>query len=155
MGAQLQGGGGSGRRVGLAGGRSRAYRPMADINVTPFVDVMLVLLVVFMVTAPLLTSGVPIDLPQSDAKPINEDDNKPLEISIDGNGTIFIGEEKVKQDRLVNMLAAMTNNDPERRIFIRADQGLDYGRVMKVLGALNGAGFRKVALLSDTSTKRP
>ncbi len=154
MGAQLQGGGG-GRRVGLAGGRSRAYRPMADINVTPFVDVMLVLLIVFMVTAPLLTSGVPVDLPKSDAKPITDDDNKPLEITIDAKGELFIGEESVKQDRLINMLAAMTNNDPERRIFIRADAGLDYGRVMSVLGALNGAGFRKVALLSNPSTKRP
>lgn len=154
MGGQLQGSGGN-RRVGLAGGRSRAYRPMADINVTPFVDVMLVLLVVFMVTAPLLSSGVPVDLPKSDAKPINEDDNKPLEITLNGEGEIFIGEEEVKQDRLINMLEAMTNNDPERRIFIRADLTLDYGRVMSVLGSLNGAGFRKVALLSDPSTRSP
>ena len=154
MGAQLQGSGG-GRRGGLAVGRSRAYRPMAEINVTPFVDVMLVLLIVFMVTAPLLTSGVPVDLPKSDAKAINENDNKPLEITIDSKGEIFIGEENVKQDRLINMLSAMTNNDPERRIFIRADSKLDYGKVMAVLGSLNGAGFRKVALLSNPSTKRP
>lgn len=154
MGGQLQGSGGS-RRVGLAGGRSRAYRPMSDINVTPFVDVMLVLLVVFMVTAPLLTSGVQVDLPKSDAKPINDEDRKPLEITIDKDGALFIGEEKVKQDRLVNMLSAMTNSDADRRIFIRADQSLDYGRVMNVLGLLNGAGFRKVALLSESSTKSP
>lgn len=146
MGAQLQGGKG---RVGKAGGRSRAYRPMADINVTPFVDVMLVLLVVFMITAPLLTAGVDINLPKSDAAPITDEDNKPLEVSITDKGTIFIGETEVQRDRLVNLLSAMTNNDAERRIFIRADQGLSYGHVMDVLGALNKAGFRKVALLSD------
>lgn len=152
MGAQLQGGGRKGRG-GTAGGRSRAFRPMAEINVTPFVDVMLVLLVVFMITAPLLSAGVPVDLPKSDAKAIHDKDNKPLEITLDNKGKIFIGETEVKQSRLVNMLAAMTNNDPERRIFIRADQSLDYGKVMSVLGALNGAGFRKVALLSDPAHK--
>lgn len=154
MGAQLQGGG-SRRSVGLAGGRSRAYRPMSEINVTPFVDVMLVLLVVFMVAAPLLTSGVPVDLPKSDAKAITQEDNKPLEVSIKKGGEIYIGETEVKEARLINMLSAMTNNDPERRIYIRADQTLDYGQVMRVLGSLNGAGFRKVALLSEASTKRP
>lgn len=147
MGAQLQSRG----RIGKAGGRSRAYRPMSDINVTPFVDVMLVLLVVFMITAPLLTSGVDVNLPRSDASPITDEDNKPLEISITDNGYIFIGETEVQRDRLVNLLTAMTNNDPERRIFIRADQSLNYGKVMDILGALNGAGFRKVALLSNPS----
>lgn len=150
MGAQLQQ-----SRIGQAGGRSRAYRPMADINVTPFVDVMLVLLVVFMITAPLLTAGVPVDLPKSEAKPISEEDKKPLEISLTKDGNIFIGETEVKGDRLVNLLSAMTNNDPERRIFLRADQGLPYGRVMEVLGSLNGAGFKKVALISEPSAKRP
>lgn len=147
MGAQLQ----SKSRVGKAGGRSRAYRPMSDINVTPFVDVMLVLLVVFMITAPLLTAGVDINLPKSDAAPITDEDNKPLEISITDKGTLFIGETEVQRDRLINLLTAMTNNDSERRIFIRADSTLDYGRVMDILGALNRAGFRKVALLSDPS----
>ncbi len=150
MGAQLQQ-----SRIGQAGGRSRAYRPMADINVTPFVDVMLVLLVVFMITAPLLTAGVPVDLPKSEARPISEEDKKPLEISLTKEGNIFIGETEVKGDRLVNLLSAMTNNDPERRIFLRADQGLPYGRVMEVLGSLNGAGFKKVALISEPSAKRP
>lgn len=154
MGAQLQGNS-SGRNIGLAGGRSRAYKRMSEINVTPFVDVMLVLLVVFMITAPLLTSGVPVDLPKSNAKAISDEDNKPLEITINSKGDLFIGEEQVKRDRLVNMLAAMTNNDSERRIFIRADESLDYGHVMGILGDLNGAGFRKVALLSNPSIKRP
>lgn len=147
MGAQLQ----TGSRRGIAGGRSRAYRPMADINVTPFVDVMLVLLVVFMITAPLLTSGVSVDLPESDAKQIAEQDNKPLEITVTAGGQIYIGDTEVKQDRLINLLSAMTNNDPNRRIFVRGDQTLSYGTVMDILGSLNGAGFRKVALISEKS----
>lgn len=151
MGAQLQ----SKSRIGLAGGRSRSYRPMSEINVTPFVDVMLVLLVVFMVTAPLLTAGVPIDLPESEAKPITEEDNKPLEISITPKGEIYLGETLVKRERLVNMLTAMTRNDPDRRIFIRGDKTLDYGMVMDVLGALNKAGFHKVALISEPAKPTP
>lgn len=147
MGVQLQSG--SGNR-GLAGGRSRAYRPMAEINVTPFVDVMLVLLVVFMITAPLLTAGVPVDLPQSEAKAIAEQDNKPLEVTVTGEGTIFVGETEVKKSRLVSLLSAMTNNDPDRRIFVRGDKAISYGQIMEVLGALNEAGFSKVALISET-----
>ncbi len=138
-------------RLGRAGTRSRAYRPMSEINVTPFVDVMLVLLVVFMITAPLLTSGVDINLPQSDAKPITEEDNKPLEISITQKGEIYVGETEVERERLINLLSAMTKDDPDRRIFIRGDQTLSYGKVMDILGALNKAGFRKVALLSEPS----
>lgn len=142
-------------RIGQAGGRSRAYRPMSEINVTPFVDVMLVLLVVFMISAPLLTAGVPVDLPKADSKPVQDQDNKPLELTLTGDGKIFIGETEVKRDRLVALMEAMTNNDPERRIFLRGDKGLDYGHVMDILGALNGAGFRKVALITEPSTKRP
>lgn len=149
MGAQMQ----SNDRIGQAGGRSRYYRPMSDINVTPFVDVMLVLLVVFMITAPLLTAGVPVDLPKADAKPIKDDDNKPLEISLTRDGKIFIGETEIESDRLVSLLAAMTKNDPERRIFLRGDQTLSYGRVMDILGTLNGAGFRKIALITDPAAK--
>lgn len=151
MGAQLQSSG----RIGQAGGRSRAYRPMADINVTPFVDVMLVLLVVFMITAPLLTAGVPVDLPKAEAKALKEEDKKPLEVSLTAGGEIYLGETEVKRDRLVNMMSAMTNSDPERRIYLRADQGLAYGEVMDVLGLMNGAGFRKVALISEPAAKRP
>ena len=146
MGAKLNTGPASSRQ---------SYRPMSEINVTPFVDVMLVLLVVFMVAAPLLTSGVPIDLPDSEAKALNDEDNKPLEVSLDKGGQIYVGETEVKQDRLVALLGSLTNNDPDRRIYIRADQGLDYGDVMGVLGAINGAGFRKVALVSNASTKAP
>lgn len=141
MGAQL-----SGRSSGR--GRRRAFNKMSDINVTPFVDVMLVLLIVFMVTAPLLTTGVKVDLPETQAKAVSMQDNKPLEVTIRKDGVIFIGETEVKRQRLENLLSSMTRNDPDRRIFIRADKSLDYGYVMEVLGGLNQAGFNKVALLS-------
>ncbi len=144
-----------GVKLDSSGGRSRgrgSHRPMSEINVTPFVDVMLVLLIVFMVAAPLLTSGVPIDLPDSAAKALKDEDDKPLEVAIGKEGELFVGETAVKEDRLVALLTSMTNNDPERRIYIRADQTLDYGRVMKVLGAINGAGFRKVALISNANS---
>lgn len=144
MGAQLQG------RSGGRGSGRRKSRPMSDINVTPFVDVMLVLLIVFMVTAPLLTAGVKIDLPSSQAKAIADEDNKPLEIAITSEKKIFIGETEVKEDRLISLLQAMTKTDADRRIFVRADQSLDYGYVMRILGGLNGAGFNKVALLSTS-----
>lgn len=139
---------------GGRGGR-QSHRPMAEINVTPFVDVMMVLLVVFMVAAPLLTVGVPIDLPDSDAKPLNNEDNKPLEVSLDNDGKIYVGETEVKQDRLIALLGSLTSNDPEKRIYIRANTDLDYGRVMNILGSINGAGFKKVALITNTSTKAP
>lgn len=149
MGAQLQN-----SRIGQAGGRSRAYRPMSDINVTPFVDVMLVLLVVFMITAPLLTAGVTVDLPSSEANPIAGQDESPMEITVTTEGLIYIGETEVRRERLIDLLGAMTNNDPQRRIFIRGDQALSYGQVMDILGALNGAGFRRVALISEPSANR-
>lgn len=143
MGAKLNGGSNNGGR--------NAYRPMAEINVTPFVDVMLVLLVVFMVAAPLLTAGVPIDLPDSEAKALSEEDNKPVEVSIDKGGKIYVGETEVKEERLIALLGEMTKNNPEARVYIRADESMDYGQVMGVLGAINGAGFRKVALISNAA----
>lgn len=152
MGAALQGGGGSGR---VRRARRGGYRPMAEINVTPFVDVMLVLLIVFMVAAPLLTAGVPVDLPQSKAKALKEEDNKPLEISITEKGDIFMGETRVDKGKLVALLGAMTNSDPERRVYIRGDKNLNYGDVMDIIGAINAAGFRKVALVSESSIKAP
>lgn len=142
-------------RVGIAGRRSRSHHRVSEINVTPFVDVMLVLLVVFMITAPLLSSGVPVDLPKSDAKPISTEDDKPLEISLDKDQKMYLGETPVEREKLVNLLSSMTKDDPERRIFIRADMNLSYGKVMDILGLLNGAGFRKVALLSVQSPKAP
>lgn len=150
MGAGIQS---SSRLNKSASRRGGSYRPMSEINVTPFVDVMLVLLVVFMVTAPLLTAGVKIDLPQTQAKQISEEDTKPIEISVTAAGEIYIGESSVKKPQLIDLLSAMTRNDAERRIFVRADQGLSYGEVMDILGRLNKAGFSKVALISEQSLK--
>lgn len=133
-----------GRRTG------GSYRPMAEINVTPFVDVMLVLLIVFMISAPLLTAGVPVDLPQSEAKAIANEDDKPIEITVTKDGTVYIGETAVKAGNLVNLLSAMTEGQADRRIYIRGDQGLAYGKIMAVIGAVNGAGFKKVALISES-----
>ncbi|MCK6418989.1 MAG: protein TolR [Alphaproteobacteria bacterium] len=144
MGASLSGNGRSrGRRSG------GSYRPMAEINVTPLVDVMLVLLIVFMVAAPLLTAGVAVDLPSSQAKPMQQEDNRPIEVTIDAKGLIFIGESVVEEGRLVPLLQAMTEGQEDRRIYIRGDQSLDYGKIMSIIGAVNAAGFNKVALISE------
>lgn len=131
--------------------RGTRRRPMAEINVTPMVDVMLVLLIIFMVAAPLLTAGVPIDLPDSKAKAISDEDNKPLEVSIAKDGRIFVGETEVDETRIVTILTSMTEDNPDRRIYIRGDKGIDYGKVMSVLGTINGAGFNKVALISEAA----
>lgn len=125
------------------------YRPMAEINVTPFVDVMLVLLVVFMVTAPLLTQGVPVDLPESQARTL-PDDTKPLEVSIDQNGAIFLGDTPIELKELIVRLKAITANRTDApRIYVRGDRANSYGRVMEVVGAINAAGFQKVALITE------
>ena len=131
-----------GRRTG------GSYRPIAEINVTPMVDVMLVLLIIFMVSAPLLTAGVPVDLPNSKAKAMQTEDSKPIEITVDSEGKVFLADTEVKKEGLVSILKPMMEGDEERRIYIRGDQGLEYGKVMEVLGLLNSAGFRKVALIS-------
>ena len=131
-----------------ATGRRRA--PMADINVTPLVDVMLVLLIIFMVTAPLLTAGVPVNLPDSKAKPLDQD-QQPTEISIDEAGRIFIAKEPVSQDALgarLDAIAAKGAGGQPPQVFLRADRGLDYGRVMRVMGELNRAGLNRVALVT-------
>ncbi len=132
-----------GRRTG------GSYRPIAEINVTPMVDVMLVLLIIFMVSAPLLTAGVPVDLPNSKAKAIQNEDRQPIEITVDKEGRIFLAETEVKKEGLVSIVEPMMEGDVERRIYIRGDQGIAYGNVMEVLGILNSAGFRKVALISE------
>jgi len=121
---------------------------MSEINVTPFVDVMLVLLIVFMVTAPLLTVGVPVELPNSEAGPVNEN-TEPLVITVDREGTIYIQETEVAFDNLVTRLNAITDRKPDTRIFVRGDRELAYGRVMRVMGRLNEAGFEKVALITE------
>lgn len=138
----------SGGRVEGARRRRGRYQPLAEINVTPFVDVMLVLLIVFMVTAPLLTAGVPVDLPKAAAKPLPQD-SKPLEISIDQKGAIFIIDTEVTIEELIPRLTAISGESRDTRIYVRGDTKLDYGRVMEVIGAINAAGYSKVALVAE------
>ena len=125
-------------------GRSRA--PMAEINVTPLVDVMLVLLIIFMVTAPLLTAGVPVNLPQSKAGALKQD-QEPVTLSIERTGEVYLGEEQIAPEQLSERLRRIAADDPSQ-VFLRADTSLDYGDVMRVLGELNRAGLNKVALVS-------
>ena len=124
---------------------------MSEINVTPMVDVMLVLLVIFMVTAPLLTVGVTVDLPKTKASAIPGED-EPLAVSVDARGDIYLQDAQIELAGLVPRLVAITGNNPEIRIFIRGDKGIDYGRVMEVMGTINAAGFRKVALITERLT---
>jgi len=144
MGAALQGGGHT------RGGSSRRRRkaPMSEINVTPMVDVMLVLLIIFMVTAPLLTVGVPVDLPRTDAAPITGQD-EPLVVSVNNQGQIFLQETEIDLPTLVARLQAITGNKPDSRIFVRGDRAVNYGRVVEVMGTLSSAGFSRVALLAE------
>ena len=130
------------------GHRRRGYRPMSEINVTPFVDVMLVLLIVFMVTAPLLTVGVPVDLPKTKAKAIAEAE-EPLVISVNAQGQVFIQDTEVQIDNLVPRLRAITSNKADTRIYLRGDRTVDYGRIMEVMGTVNVAGFTRVALVAE------
>ena len=125
----------------------RRYQPMSNINVTPFVDVMLVLLVVFMVTAPLLTVGVKVDLPSVESNVIQGND-EPLTVSINSSGQIYLQEGLIHIQELVPKLQAITGENPEARIFVRGDKEINYGVVMEIMGAINSAGFDKVALVT-------
>ena len=136
--------------TGLGGGPRSAsrYQPMSAINVTPFVDVMLVLLVVFMVAAPLLTVGVPVDLPQTQAPPITEP-KEPLVITINGEGHLFIQETEVPTDSLVPRLGAITGNNPDASVYVRGDKAINYGRVLEVMSLVGAAGYHKVSLIAE------
>jgi biopolymer transport protein TolR len=134
-------------------GRRRG-RVMAEINVTPFVDVMLVLLIVFMVTAPLLTVGVPVDLPKTRAPALGQD-REPLSITIDKDGKIFLQKQPVAQDALVPKLTAISNNGYDQRIFVRGDTTVNYGKVMIVMGMLSAAGFTHIGLVTDVERPKP
>ena len=148
MGGGLQPGGAlSSRRA-----RRRSARPMSEINVTPMVDVMLVLLIIFMVTAPLLTVGVPIELPKTEAKQL-EGDKEPLTISVDPEGRIFLQETELQIDEIVPKLTAIAKNGYDERIFVRGDRRVNYGVVMRVMGTISAAGFRRIALISDLEQK--
>jgi biopolymer transport protein TolR len=146
MGMSAGGGdGGGGRR-----GRRRAH-VMAEINVTPMVDVMLVLMIIFMVSAPMLTVGVPLDLPQTQAKSLEQQDKTPLQLSVDISGKIFINDTEVQMNDLVPKLKAITDarGGTDERIFMRADKKADYGTVARVMGQLSGAGFKRLALVTE------
>ena len=133
-----------------SGGQRQRRSPMAEINVTPMVDVMLVLLIIFMVTAPLLVAGVPVDLPDSKAGALDQE-SQPIQISLDPSGKVFIDENEVAPATLgqrLQQIAASSREEGGPRVFLRADRSLDYGRVMGVMGEINAAGLRKVALVS-------
>lgn len=135
---------------GGRGGRSRrSRRLMSDINVTPMVDVMLVLLIVFMVAAPMLTVGVPVDLPKTQASTLNDTNEDPIIISVDKNGKIFLQETEIAVAELGTKLQAVTQNNVNTRIYVRGDSAIDYGTVVQVMGVVTTAGFTRVALVAN------
>lgn len=138
--ARVANNGRSGRRV--------RHSALAEINVTPFVDVMLVMLIVFMVTAPMLTVGVPVDLPKTRAQTLGQD-REPLSVSVKRDGRIFLQNMPVSEEELVPKLTAISNNGYDQRIFVRGDKSVDYGRVMQVMGMLSAAGFTHIGLVTD------
>ena len=127
--------------------------PMSEINVTPFVDVMLVLLIIFMVTAPLLTVGVQVDLPETSADTLPEE-SEPLTLTINSKGEVFIQETKIEFENLIKKILAVSNNRIDTRIYVRGDKTINYGRVLEVMGKLSGSGFTKVALISEPYKER-
>ena len=145
---------------GAAGGYTRrssrrrsSFRAMSEINVTPLVDVMLVLLIIFMVAAPLMTVGVPVKLPDTKAKALNSE-NEPITISVDAEGRIFLQEREVAHDSLTTELAALAKTGTEEQVFVRADQAVGYGQVIKVRGELNNAGFKNLGMLTGSEPEK-
>ncbi len=139
----LNGGG----RLG-SGGRHGRYRPLAEINVTPLVDVMLVLLIIFMVTAPLMSTAVNVDLPKVSTNAVNQD-SEPLTVSVDSQGQVYLQDQKVELPELVSKLQAIVQDNKDRRIFVRGDKANSYGRIIEVMGTIVQGGFTKAALLSE------
>jgi biopolymer transport protein TolR len=132
--------------------RGRRSAAINEINMTPFIDVMLVLLIIFMVAAPLMTVGVPLDLPQTRAAPISMD-QKPLTLSIDAKGKVFLNEIELREDEIVPQLHAKAKQGMEERIFVRGDKQVDYGRVARVMALVTAAGFKRVALVTEVEQK--
>lgn len=147
MGGSLGGG-------GSRGGRGHGYRrqQFTDINVTPFVDVMLVLLIIFMVTAPMLTAGVEVELPDSKAPAVSGKPDEPLVVTIKSDGLIYVQETKILADSLIPKLKAIAGEKYDTRIFVRGDTTVDYGKIMKIVGDISYAGFKKVALITENKT---
>ena len=133
--------------------RHSKKEPISEINVTPFVDVMLVLLIIFMVTAPLLTVGVQVDLPETSADTLPEE-TEPLTVTINAKGEIFIQEKKVEYKKIIAKILAVSNNRTNTRIYVRGDKTINYGRVLEIMGMLSGSGFTKVALISEPYKER-
>jgi biopolymer transport protein TolR len=149
MGMNVAGGGGGG------GGRRRRMRtaaPIADINMTPFIDVMLVLLIIFMVTAPLMTAGVPIDLPKTSAGQLNVE-QKPITISINDKAQIFLGEDQIALADIVQKIQPLAKQGFDERIYVKGSRQVDYGTVMQVMSAITSAGYKKVAMLTEQAPK--
>ena len=136
--------------IGPGNGRRR-YRPMAEINVTPLVDVMLVLLIVFMVTAPMITSGVNVNLPQANAKPVNSD-STPITITVNATDQIYLQNSQVQLNNLVATLQQISKNNPDRRVFVRGDKDVSYGDMLQVMATITQGGFTHVALLAQQPT---
>ena len=133
--------------------RNSAKEPISEINVTPFVDVMLVLLIIFMVTAPLLTVGVQVDLPETSADTLPEE-TEPLTLTINAKGEIFIQETKIEYEKIIAKILAVSKNRTDTRIYVRGDKTINYGRVLEIMGLLSGSGFTKVALISEPYKQR-
>lgn len=150
MGAPLASSGGRRRGRRRSGGR-----PMSEINVTPFVDVMLVLLIIFMVAAPLLTVGVPLNLPETDASPLPQEQEAPLTVTLASDGAIYLQETALEYDDFTDRLPAIAAERQDGQVYLRADEALDYGRVARVMGALNAAGFTSIALVTDAAVPPP
>lgn len=153
MGASVsQAGSGGGRR--RRGRGARRSRPMSEINVTPFVDVMLCLLIIFMVSAPLMTVGVPIDLPDTSAEALPSEEEEPLTVTLSREGQVLIQTTEVEESELVARLTAIAGERTSSRIYLRADGAIPYDRVMQVMGALNAGGFREIGLVTDAGGPR-
>lgn len=135
-------------------GGARRHAPMAEINVTPFVDVMLVLLIIFMIAAPMLTVGVPLQLPETAAQAVPAEQEEPLTISVTPEGPLMLMTTEVPEEELITRLRAVVAERQSNKIFLRADSGLPYGRVMQVMGALNAAGFNNIVLVTDAGGPR-
>jgi biopolymer transport protein TolR len=138
---------------GGGGGRRGRYRPLAEINVTPLVDVMLVLLIIFMVAAPLMNTAVNVDLPKATASPVNQD-SEPLNVSVDAKGQVFLQDQPIERGELVAKLVAISKEQKDRRIFVRGDKSNSYGTMMEVMGVIIQGGYTKVSLLTDPSGAR-
>ena len=148
MGASLQSGGRA------RGGRHGRKRPMSEINVTPMVDVMLVLLIIFMVAAPLLTVGVPIELPETAAAPLPTEQEEPLTVALTADGQILVQNEPIERGELIPLLRAVSEERKSDKVFLRADGAIPYEGVMQVMGALNASGFRNIGLVTEQGGPR-